>query len=95
MNKLTYLFFPDEKTAKITTGFWDKKAGCWAEPAKSLQFSVRGALYNADGEYAEDGSVIKEPTIRPGFYIDVIYGDIPQPARQYRVTPSTPEYVLA
>lgn len=94
LSELTYLCFPDEKTAQAVTGWWSNEAG-WAAPTKSLQFAVRGTLYNDDGEYDADGNVTKEPTQQAGFFIDVIYGDIPEAARHYIVTPSNPKYVLA
>ncbi|EFA4476337.1 hypothetical protein [Escherichia coli] len=94
MSRLTYLRFPDEATARAATGWWSEGAG-WIEPTPQLQIAVRGVLYNNDGEYAEDGTIITEPTAKPGFHIDVINGDIPEPSRQYIVTPDNPEFVLA
>ncbi len=94
MSRLTYLRFPDEATARAATGWWSEGAG-WAVPTKSIQFSVRGALYNSDGEYDEAGNVIKEPTLKDGYHIDVIYGLIPEAAQKFIINPSTPEYVLA
>jgi hypothetical protein len=92
---MQYLKFPDEATAKKSTGWWTKKSG-WAAPTPTLQIAVRGVLYNNDGEYdPETGDVIREPTQRDGFFIDVIYGDIPQAARQYIIAPDHPDFVLA
>ncbi|MEO3293102.1 hypothetical protein ABHD31_08105 [Enterobacter cloacae] len=94
MSELTFLHFPDESTAKKATGWWSKSKG-WVMPTTSLQIAVRGVLYNDDGEYAEDGTVIKEPTVKQGFFIDVLYGEIPEKARGYIVTPVDPEFILA
>ncbi|MEP9180089.1 hypothetical protein ABKT77_15130 [Enterobacter cloacae] len=91
---MKYLQFPDEKTARSATGWWSKEAG-WIIPSPELQIAVRGVLYNSDGEYDEAGNVIKEPTLKDGYHIDVIYGLIPEAAQKFIINPSTPEYVLA
>ncbi|MEF4449919.1 hypothetical protein U9Z59_01050 [Escherichia coli] len=91
---MIYLQFPDEATAKSTTGWWSKSAG-WASPTPELQIAVRGVLYSDDGEYDADENVIKEPTLKDGYHIDVIYGLIPEAAQKFIINPSTPEYVLA
>lgn len=91
---MKYLQFPDEKTARSVTGWWSKKAG-WITPSPELQIAVRGVLYNDDGEYDSVGNTTKEPTALPGFHVDVIYGEIPEAAQQYIVTPSDPDFVLA
>lgn len=91
---IKYLCFPDEFTARKTTGWWSKKSG-WIAPTPQLQIAVRGVLYSDDGEYDADGNVIKEPTLKDGYHIDVIYGLIPEAAQKFIINPSTPEYVLA
>lgn len=92
---MQYLRFPDEAIAKSSSGWWSKKAG-WQSPTPMLQIVVRGTLYNDDGEYDPDTrATIKEPSKRDGFFIDVIYGDIPATAQQYIVTPTHPDFVLA
>lgn len=90
---IKYLCFPDEFTARKTTGWWSKKSG-WIAPTPQLQIAVRGVLYSDDGEYDADGNVIKEPTLKDGYHIDVIYGLIPEAAQKFIINPSTPEYVL-
>ncbi|EMG9222362.1 hypothetical protein V5353_003459 [Enterobacter hormaechei] len=94
MSKLTYLHFPDEETAKEISGWWGAETG-WVKPSKTLQIAVRGVLYNDDGEYGENGEVITEPTIIPGFHIDVIYGDISIDIQKYIVEPVNPYFILA
>lgn len=92
---MIYLVFPDEATAKKLTGWWSKKYG-WAAPTPELQIAVRGVLYNNDGVYDDDTSeCITPPTPRPGFSVDVIYGDIPPAAQRYIVEPAAPDFVLA
>ncbi|HAZ7413386.1 hypothetical protein RSW05_11710 [Escherichia coli] len=91
---MIYLQFPDEATARTASGWWLKKSG-WPAPTPELQIAVRGELYNDDGEYDNAGGVIKEPSTKDGFFIDVIYGDIPADARIFIVTPSHPDFVLA
>ncbi|EFI9520617.1 TPA: hypothetical protein OB850_002431 [Escherichia coli] len=92
---MIYLQFPDEATAKSTTGWWSKSAG-WASPTPELQIAVRGVLLNNDGEYDPDtGEMIKEPSRKDGFFIDVICGYIPTEAQQYIVIPNHPYFVLA
>lgn len=72
---MKYLAFPDEATAKKSTGWWSKKAGR-AAPTPQLQIAARGVLYNDDGVYDDEtGECITPPTQQPGFHIDVIYGD--------------------
>ncbi|KLQ27233.1 hypothetical protein [Enterobacter hormaechei] len=92
---MIYLQFPDEATAKSSTGWWTKKSG-WEAPTPELQIAVRGVLLNNDGEYDPlTTEVIKEPSKRDGFFVDVIYGDIPAEAQQYIITPAHPDFVLA
>ncbi|QCT21770.1 hypothetical protein FEM41_19985 [Jejubacter calystegiae] len=92
---MRYLQFPDEPTAKKSTGWWSKKSG-WIAPTPALQIAVRGVLYNDDGVYDETtGECITPPTQRPGFHVDVIYGDIPAAAQRYIVVPDDPDFVLA
>ncbi|HEB4902547.1 hypothetical protein ACLET0_14415 [Escherichia coli] len=91
---MIYLVFPDEATAK-KSGWWSKESG-WVAPTPTLQIAVRGVLYNDDGVYDDEtGECITPPTPRPGFHIDVIYGDIPAEAQQYIVAPEKPDFVLA
>ncbi|WP_407211905.1 hypothetical protein [Enterobacter hormaechei] len=92
---MIYLRFLDESAAKNATGWWSKEAG-WITPSPELQIAVRGVLSNDDGEYNPNtGEVIQEPTVQPGYHIDVIYGAIPEEAQQFIVTPSDPDFVLA
>lgn len=92
---MIYLRFPDETTAQKVSGWWSKKSG-WVAPTPSLQIAVRGVLYNDDAEYDPDTEeLIKEPSQKDGFFIDVIYGDIPQVAQNYIVIPANPDFVLA
>lgn len=90
---MIYLQFPDESTARVTTGWWGKKSG-WAAPTPALQIAVRGVQFD-DAEYDDSGNMTKPPAPQPGFHIDVIYGEIPEAARQYIVTPAEPDFVLA
>lgn len=54
---------------------------------------IIGTLYKNDSEYAEDGSVIKAPTVIPGFHVNFTeeveaieqYKCDPQPVTPYRV----------
>lgn len=91
---IKYLCFPDEFTARKTTGWWSKKSG-WIAPTPQLQIAVRGVLYSDDGEYDADGNVTTQPKALPGFHVDVIYGVIPEAAQKFIINPSTPEYILA
>ncbi len=92
---MTHLVFPSETVARSATGWWSKKTG-WPPPSLTLQISVRGVLYNDDAELdTETGKVSKEPSKRDGFFIDVIYGDIPAEAQGYIVSPNHPLFVLA
>lgn len=92
---MTNLVFSDETTARTVTGWWSKKSG-WVAPTPALQISVRGTLYNDDAEFdTETGRVIKEPSKKDGFFIDVLYGEIPVDAQRYIVSPDHPLFVLA
>ncbi|WP_276851024.1 hypothetical protein [Enterobacter oligotrophicus] len=91
---MQYLKFPDEATARATTGWWSDDS--WIQPSPRLQIAVRGVLYNSDGIYDnETGACLTPPTAREGFHIDVLYGDVPQAAQVYIVTPKKPDFVLA
>lgn len=89
-----YLKFPDEQTAIKCCPEW-RTGKRWIQPTLRTEIAVRGTLYNDDGEYDEDGSTIKQPTPKVGFFIDVIRGEIPEAARQYVVHPATPDFVLS
>ncbi|WP_228723052.1 hypothetical protein [Limnobaculum xujianqingii] len=91
---MRYLRFPDERTAIKCCPEWFT-AGNWTQPTLRIEIAVRGTLYNDDGEYDEKGNTIKEPTKKVGFFIDVIRGDVPEAAKEYIVSPTTPDYILA
>lgn len=90
---MRYLRFPDERTAIKCCPEWLVN-GDWIQPTLRTEIAVRGTLYNDDGVYDDEGNTVTPPTVKDGFFIDVIRGVIPKAAQQYLINPATPDFVL-
>lgn len=93
-NKMKYFKFPDEETAKKTTGWWSREDG-WVKPSIRLEIAVVGVLLNNDGKYDEEGNLSRAPTEKDGFHINMIRGEVPEILKEYQVFPEKPSYILA
>lgn len=67
---------------------YQQEEGFWV-PKKGFDVVVIGEAYRNDGEYSEDGDLIKEPTQCTGFMIDFL-GEMPKELEPFAIEVKQP-----
>lgn len=63
----------------------------------NVSYSEIGLLYNNDAEFNESGDIIKLPTAKPGWYVNVSYNSNPlinlDFIKEYEIPVETPSFL--